>query len=98
MVPPQGLGFVLQTTSDQIDSALAEKCILGASVLFFAVYGKGSGEEGIVANPPLTSEYHGLPAGRAEGFPVKGELCLRATSFRSLSRGSPSERFSTSMT
>src|SRR5437016_7196834 len=22
----------------------------------------------------------GLPAGRAEGFPVKGELCLRATS------------------
>jgi len=53
MVPPQGLGFVLQTTSDQIDSALAEKCILGASVLFFAVAEKewpGKGLSQILQN------------------------------------------------
>ena len=39
-----------------------------------------SGAEGIVANAPLTRESPGLPAGRAEHFPVQGELYLRATS------------------
>ena len=48
--------------------------------MFFAG-AEGSGEEGIVANSPLTMKKSpGLPAGRAESFPVQGELCLRATS------------------
>jgi hypothetical protein len=41
---------------------------------------ESSGEEGIVANSPLTMKKSpGLPAGRAESFPVSGELCLRTT-------------------
>ncbi len=40
---------------------------------------ESSGVEGIVANAPRAREIPGLPAGRAEHFPVQGELCLRAT-------------------
>jgi hypothetical protein len=78
--PAPGFGFALETTSDQIDSAMPQKTHTGRPVLFFAV-AENSGEEGIVANSPLTrKESPGLPAGRADSFPVQGELCRHATS------------------
>ena len=81
--PAPGFGFALETTSDQIDSAMPQKTHIGRPVLFFAV-AENSGEEGIVANSPLTmKESPGLPAGRAESFPAQGELCLHATSVAS---------------
>jgi len=48
--PAPGFGFEFETTSDQIDSALPQKRMLGASVLFVAA-GK-EWAEGIVANSP----------------------------------------------
>jgi hypothetical protein len=42
---------------------------------------ESGGVEGIVANSPSTMKKSpGLPAGRAENFPVSGELCLPAIS------------------
>jgi hypothetical protein len=71
-------GFEFETTSDQKDSACLKKRILWRRRIVLCIDWK-SGGEGIVANAPRTRKYPGLPAGRAEHFPVKGELCLRAT-------------------
>ena len=68
--PTPGFGFDFETISDQIDSAMPLKTHTGRPVWFFAV-AEIRGEEGIVANSPLTMKKSpGLPAGRAENFPV----------------------------
>jgi hypothetical protein len=78
--PAPGFGFDCETTSDQIDSAMPWKTHTGRPVWFFAVAAR-SGGQGIVANSPLTMKKSPcLPVGRAEGFPVQGELCLPAIS------------------
>ena len=76
--PAPGFGFDCETTSDQIDSAMPWKTHTGRPVSFDAESG---GVEGIVATSPLTMKrFPGLPAGRAESFPLGGELCLPAIS------------------
>src|SRR2546426_874199 len=71
-------GFDFETTSDQKDSAMPSKRIRGASVLLFATADQ-EWRRRDRRKFSLAIEDPGLPAGRAESFPVKGELCLRAT-------------------
>jgi hypothetical protein len=67
--PTPGFGFDLETTSDQIDSAMPQKRILGASVWLFGVAEKEwRGRDRRKFS--LARDYPGLPAGRAENFPV----------------------------
>lgn len=63
-------GFEWETTSDQIDSAMPEKTHTEAPPYGLRLLGNRSGAQGIVVNAPLTKESPGLPAGRAEHFPV----------------------------
>ena len=72
---------------------MPQKTHTGRPVLFLAV-AESSAEEGIVANSPVTmKESPGLPAGRAESFPVQGELCLHATSVAPFVEFGPTGRF-----
>ncbi len=68
--PTPGFGFDFETTSDQIDSAMPEKRILGASVLFVAVAEKEWWRRDRRKFSRTRKKSPGLPAGRAESFPV----------------------------
>jgi hypothetical protein len=63
-------GFDLETTSDQKDSAMPEKRILGASVWFVAVAEKEWRRRDRRKFSRTIKKSPGLPAGRAESFPV----------------------------
>ena len=77
-VPPQGFGYGL-TTSDQIDSAMPLKTHTGRPVWFFAAKPAWWRRRHRRKFSTTMRESPGLPAGRAERFPVSGELCLHAT-------------------
>src|SRR5437879_10827294 len=96
--PAPGFGFDFETASDQIDSAMPQKRILGASVCFGAVAEKEWRGRDRRKFSRTRKKSPGLPAGRAEGFPVQGELCLRGTSCRLGGCGGPSEDASLSVT
>ena len=68
--PAPGFGFDFETTSDQIDSAMPEKRILGASVWFVAVAEKEWRGRDRRKFSRTRKKSPGLPAGRAESFPV----------------------------
>src|SRR5258708_38912769 len=62
-----------------IDCAMPSKRILGAQYQLCGAAGS-KWREGMVANSPWRWIPRAYRSGRAESFPVAGELCLRATS------------------
>src|ERR1019366_1085135 len=66
-----------------IDSAMPSKTHTGRPVSFFATAAR-EWRRRDRRKLSSTSKHPGLPAGRAESFPVSGELCLRATTATTL--------------
>jgi len=67
--PTPGFGFDFETTSDQIDSAMPQKRILSVSVWLVAAGTEWRGRDRRKLSLAIKKS-PGLPAGRAESFPV----------------------------